>query len=317
MLRREADGATWTANRIRAHGGTLRPRTLNGYWVTGGDPGAAGDLLTALIPLVERSTPGLADPAARLHVTIADGMRVGSRPWTDRIEAVLDDALVRDQPRVIMTWRADASLSVDRRVPGGAWDWELRALIDPEALDRTAEAWATLLTRVARTGDLLGGGVYFDRYTSMQTPHEAYLAIPDGLETAPRHPRHYCWTNALTAQHIAGLGGPDEVVRRAERHGLRASAVDGVPPGTVMTVEDPGPISAFDDKRLAAMKAFLDPVLRQEPYWWYSGQPLHVVKEPGTAFRPIPVDIREPWFDDDPPLDENSAPAARLVPDEP
>jgi hypothetical protein len=36
--------------------------------------------------------------------------------------------------------------------------------------------------------------------------------------------------------------------------------------------------------------------------------------EPGTAFRPVPPDIIEPWFEDDGPLPAQGT-AYRLVPD--
>jgi hypothetical protein len=49
----------------------------------------------------------------------------------------------------------------------------------------------------------------------------------------------------------------------------------------------PGPVTAFDDDRLAAMRQVLRPVLPPKPYTCYQGYPLRIVPDPGTAFRRV------------------------------
>ena len=56
----------------------------------------------------------------------------------------------------------------------------------------------------------------------------------------------------------------------------------------VAALRSPGPITAFADDRLAAMKEALTPVLIPRRYLMYSGYPLRILPDPGTAFRRVP-----------------------------
>ena len=57
------------------------------------------------------------------------------------------------------------------------------------------------------------------------------------------------------------------------------------------------------------------PVLDVRPYTgFYAGPPLGVIKEPGTAYRRVPAEIKIPWFEDMGPLPEDPG-MRQMVPD--
>jgi hypothetical protein len=295
-------------------GGEAPPPFLIASWVTSGDPAHTASVLDSVVAFVEAAPAAFSTSTVRRqHVATADGFDVRTRRWDERAYRTAVDALTEPESLLILTWDDEVSLDVNRDEPSGRWRWLLVALPDDDALDAAAEAWSSLLPLLAEHGSVDWAGIYHDQIPATPaTPHEEYLGIEGGAETAAQHPRHYCWSNLLTAEHVAGLGGPAQLTRRAAAEGLRALPVSG----SAVVVDTGNPLSRFDDDRLAAVKRLLDPVLRHEPYIWYAGLPLRVVKEPGTAYRRIPPEIAEPWFEDDPAMPSDGGTARQLVPDD-
>ena len=138
-----------------------------------------------------------------------------------------------------------------------------------------------------------------DHWSLEAPPYDHYYTDRDrGESGAGRHPRGYYWANVLNPDHVGLLGGVRELGQRAHAAGIavRELGGDGSP---YYLLRDPGPISAFADDRLTAMRDLLEASLLEPEYTWYAGPPLRVLKQHGTAFAPIPAGVRQPVFDDD------------------
>ena len=178
---------------------------------------------------------------------------------------------------------------------------------DPR-LDEEAEAWSAMLVEICRRSGAAWGSVMLDYLCDLETTYEEYFGI--GAEGEPQsgsHPRGYFWANVLSAGHVAGLGGRAVVQARCAELGLSVRPLGVGADSALLLVRDPGPICAFDDERLAAVRDLLDPILIHHPYYWYAGPPLRLFKEPGTACLPVPdgLDPHLLVFDDDEPMTED------------
>jgi hypothetical protein len=149
-----------------------------------------------------------------------------------------------------------------------------------------------------------------DFWNQTEPPFERYFSLHNGAVAngsdkgellADSHPRGYYWSNVLSAKHIAGLGGLDALSARCADLDLSIESLSADAGGELVLVRSPVPVSQFTDERLAAVRDLMEPVLRHRPYRWYAGPPLRVLKEPGTAFREISVDMdpEHRVFDDD------------------
>ncbi|GAA2564257.1 hypothetical protein GCM10010435_40670 [Winogradskya consettensis] len=153
----------------------------------------------------------------------------------------------------------------------------------PDGPDPMAERLLQLVLRRRHEWSLTTAGITYDRSGLDRTAWERWYSAPDTLmlPAATEHVRGYFWANLLTPGHLAAYGG--EFPHRAESAGMTV-----VPAGDGVLVRDPGPITAFTDDRLAAMKKLLTPVLLDRAYLSYQGYPLRIVRDPGTAFRQVP-----------------------------
>jgi hypothetical protein len=165
-----------------------------------------------------------------------------------------------------------------------------------------AEGFVRLLADLEPVVTPVWGAVTYDTWDNVLTPFEAFYgrSRPKAGQDADRHPRGYYWANLLTVTHIAGLGGTARLVEAADERGLSVEVLADVPGGEKVLVRDPRAISTFDDSRLESVRDLLAPVLPECSYTWYGGPPVRVVREPGTAFRFIPPEIKAPLFEDDP-----------------
>jgi hypothetical protein len=156
---------------------------------------------------------------------------------------------------------------------------------DPVARPRrTPETSEALLDLIAKQPGLRTAAVTWDRTGVHSSAWELwYNVMPHEMVRHTRdHVRGYYWATLLTAGHLARLGGEAELRRRAESAGFVVVAL-----GDGLLVRDPGPITAFDDDRLAAAKELLRPVLLDRPYVCYQGYPLRIRPDPGTAYRRV------------------------------
>jgi hypothetical protein len=185
--------------------------------------------------------------------------QVQSHPWPEKEP----DAALRLTLSSMDLWPADATDAVAA-----------------ELLDLVV-SWAGPfdLRTAAITYDRGGGGVVG------QSPYECWYGI-NTFESTPitrERVRGYYWANLLTAGHLERLGGEDALRNRAAPYGFLME-----PAGPAVVLRAPGPITAFDDDRLAAMREVLRPALPSKPYSCYQGYPLRIVPDPGTAFRRVP-----------------------------
>jgi hypothetical protein len=168
-------------------------------------------------------------------------------------------------------FRADAALSLSLSPVGELWA--------PDETDAAAERVAALLAAWQAPLRLNTGGVTYDRTGPHLSPWDAWYTV-DHRTTASltgQRVRGYYWWNLLTAGHLARLGE------------LAEPGLELIPLGEqVAALRFAGPITAFDDDRLAAMKRALTPVLIPSRYIMYSGYPLRIIPDPGTAFRRVP-----------------------------
>jgi hypothetical protein len=159
----------------------------------------------------------------------------------------------------------------------------------PEPMtDAVAERLLDLLRSWTETLDVLTGCVTYDRIQPGATPWELwYGANLDDIAPGNReHVRGYYWANLLTARHVERSGGMDRLSSTAAEYGFVVQPVPGA--RAAVLVRDPGPVTGFDDDRLARMKQVLQPVLPDRRYTLYEGWPLRIVRDPGTAFRRVP-----------------------------
>lgn len=334
MLRREADGIDWYVRRQALLDRTEPARSLTLSLTAHSEPHAVSRLVWDLSDLLEARvrTVGVRLRRSRLTAWV-DGRDEFSARWTDasRTEAA---ELAADEraAALFLEWSASAVPDGQVRLKGALTMhqdtdqpglWGLSLALTPDAwgatvplLDELAEILTQALAEAGSRAQVDYGAVVFDFITGEtlhRLPYELVFGITEGYQDAAHYARGYYWANLLTTGHLAKLGGQDAFPARCAQHGMGATVIERDSTPAVL-VRDPAPITAFDDERLAAMRDLLDPALRHLPYRWYAGWPLRVFKEPGTAFRPVPPDIIEPWFEDDGPL-PSAGTAYRLVPD--
>jgi hypothetical protein len=155
----------------------------------------------------------------------------------------------------------------------------------PDETDDAAERVAGLLLAWQQPLDLCTGGVTYDRTGPHLSPWDAWYTMDHRISASltRQRVRGYYWWNLLTAGHLARLGGPEAFGARAAARGLAV-----LPAGPASVLRFPGPITAFADDRLSAVKEVLRPVLIPRRYIAYSGYPLRMIADPGTAFRQVP-----------------------------
>ncbi|WP_328955768.1 hypothetical protein [Kitasatospora purpeofusca] len=334
MLRREGDGVTWWIRREQLEGRTGEPhRSLVLTLATRGGADEQARLGSLLLELLEDGfqEAGASAVFRGAAVTRHDFSR---EPFGERglMEGLLGVLATGEVFQSNWLWTVTGTGVAEEAKPGpigldlyggqfgsDIWQWQIDVGTESGSdafLDHLAVLWADSLRVVGERTDLLWGGIYHDVYAMSEPPYERYHGILQGLQTADRHPRGYYWCNHLSAGQLDRLGGIDAVATRAAGAGLAAEPVlrAGAPAGLLVTVREP--VTALSDEALAAVRDLVAPALHPEPYHWYGGPPLRVLKEPGTAFRPIPADIIEPWFEDDPPIEPDGGIARRLVPDE-
>jgi hypothetical protein len=157
-----------------------------------------------------------------------------------------------------------------------------------EATDTVAQQVLELIVSWTALLDLRTAGVTYDRTGPDRTPYECWYGM-NSFDSAPltrERVRGYYWANLLTAGHLARLGGLQALRDQAAPHGFVVQPVDLASPAVVLRAA--GPITSFDDDRLAAMKRLLKPVLPPRRYTGYQGYPLRIVPDPGTALRRVP-----------------------------
>lgn len=337
MLRREADGVDWYVRRQTLLGHVEPPRNLTLSLTLRAHPAMASELVWELGALVEARTRefGIELPRRTLTVWVWDREPFAA-DWTaqsqlEAAERVRDDkaaALILEWTDVAVPGEAAAlraSLGMNRDYEReGLWGVslafgrELHAATAPN-LDAFAEILADALALAGARSQTRYGAVVYD-FISGETlnrlPYELMYGITEGYQEADESARGYYWANLLTTRHVDKLGGLDAFAARCADHGVAATVLDrsGAIGDAAVLVRDPAPLTAFTDERLAAMRDLLDPALPHPDYLWYAGWPVRVFKQPGTAFRPIPPDIIEPWFEEDGPLPPAGT-AYRLVPD--
>jgi hypothetical protein len=173
-------------------------------------------------------------------------------------------------------FRPDAALTLSLSPVGELWE--------PDETDAAADRVAALLQSWRRPLALSTGGVTYDRTGPHLSPWDAWYTMDHRSSAAltRERVRGYYWWNLLTAGHLARLGGLDGLRARAAARDLEV-----VPLESAAVLRLPGPITAFADDRLAAMKEVLTPVLIPRRYINYAGYPLRIIPDPGTAFRRV------------------------------
>jgi hypothetical protein len=260
-------------------------------------------MLTDMQRLLDETTPVRMRPDEISHAVA--GRPVGARAYRG-------PATLRPLTDALRTGEVEG-LGVSFGPPTGAEDrfWHLNIQALPEqpdaaidmslvssdnlwAADRTdeiADRLLRLLESWAEPLDLLTGAVTYDRVQVGCSPYESWYTInvPEWAPVADTCVRGYYWANLLTAGHLDRLGGLEALRKRAGDAGFAltelAARVSAAP---AVLVRNPGPVTGFDDDRLARMKELLKPVLHPKPYAVYEGYPLRIVRDPGTAFRRVP-----------------------------
>jgi hypothetical protein len=290
--------------------------------VTRGGASRAREIAGRLLAFLMREIPALGADE------VFYGPRVGDGQWQQLYSAdsagisqALNDVGEARASRISASWalqKHDASIAfggLDRY--DDIWSWDITSGLRDDVggfVDELGDLWEEALRVVAPDPSVLWGALYYD-VIGIGTPYERYFGISRGVHRAEKHPRGYYGLNFLTAAHMAGLGGLERVVERCGELSLWCEVTerDGTDAGLLVGGQEA--VSQVSDETLLAVRELLEPVLIREPYRWYGGPPLRVFKEPGTAYKPIPGDIIEPVFDDDPPIGPDSGTAPRLVPD--
>jgi len=286
-----------------------------------------GDVLADLAEVLARTTD------VRLRAWEATRVVAGSPPRSRRWRGPatrrwLEEGLAADGAEgIIVTFEATAPADVDQflvlnvfrfgSIPGVLTDislvagpqlWPGPAVDDAaEQVLRLAESWVDPLR-------ILTGGITYDRVEGIDSPFEQWYGLNHATRAgiARDRLRGYHWANLLGPGHLARLGGRDALLAAAAVHGFDARLLsrgpgEGPGPAEVL-VRARGPITAFDDARLAAMKGFLAPALPTVRYSGYYGWPLRIVKDPGTAFRTVPPDGPGPRLLPQTPAEGSSSP---------
>jgi hypothetical protein len=205
--------------------------------------------------------------------------------------------------------------------PAGLWEGALCAslgLLRGAELDAAGEIWTGLLRLVGSWPETLWAAVLYDKWeggTEERRPHERYYGIENGATLCEDRALGYYWANLLTERHLEGLGGAAALRARCDELGLVLEECPGRPGAAVLRAGQP--VGSMDDECLAALREALAPVLAANEYrGFYSGPPLRVIKDPGTAFRRVPPEIEWPAFEEDASLSPDLARFFTLVPDE-
>ena len=135
--------------------------------------------------------------------------------------------------------------------------------------------------------------ITYDRAQTRRTPWPQWDKVHsrDSAPATGDRLRGYFWANLLTRGHLRRLGGLDALRATAAAHGL---TLEALPSPQAAILRAPGPITAFDDEQLAAMKQMLAPALIPARYLLYERYPLRIIPAPDTAFRRVPPGSRHP-----------------------
>lgn len=158
-----------------------------------------------------------------------------------------------------------------------------------EDLSVAGEFLLRLLRSWTVVGDGVRGGITHDHIDAAKTPYEVWYQISprEALGRERELLRGYFWANLLSADHIGALGGITTLTERATAAGLLLEPIPGVPLSEKAVLRLPGPMHEVAEEGLAGAKEVLAPVLFHRPYRSYTGMPLRIVKDPGTAYRKI------------------------------
>lgn len=352
MLRREADGIGYHVRRQALLRRKQPAPTLALSLTLHAKPKTVSKLIWDLAALLESRTLELGVRLPRQKLTVwVWGREEFVADWTGQSQTEAAERAADDRAAMLLLEWADASVPGEAvqlsailamhqdRNREGLWGVSLMPLSNLRQaavplLDQLAELLVDGLAVAGSSPDLVYGAVVFDFIggeTLHRLPYELVFGITEGYQEADEYARGYYWANLLTARHLDKLGGLAAFTARCAERSVVATVIDresatsathgaaadddgaGAADAAVL-VRDPAPLTAFSDERLAAMRDLLDPALQHPAYRWYAGWPLRVFMEPGTAFRPVPPDIVEPWFEDDGPL-PSAGTAYRLVPD--
>jgi hypothetical protein len=334
LLEREADGVQWWLDRQALENMPVPPPTLVLTWVSIADPALVAHRVAGVVDEFEARAAGLPDGLTRdgMNVDWAGSAHGGRQRTSDAYPPLLarfveeaGDAVnvwwmvqAPQQPAELY-WQPSISLSaVTNYLRPGVWEWYLftsPGLYRDERRAPAGTVFAAMLGVAAGWPETIWGAIFDDHWARNQDlPFERYFGVEHPPEDSARLARGYYWANLLTEQHLDALGGPDALAGRCRALGLTCDLIDG---RVAAIVKAGGPIDAFDDDKLVAVRDLLTPLLDPTPYTQlYAGPPLRVLKQPGTAFRRIPPDIEVPRFADQPPLGDDAGSAWRLVPDD-
>jgi hypothetical protein len=339
MLRREADGVRWWRERGQLLGRNVEAQAMPMLalrFTSFGAPEAVVQRARELVVLLDDSEPWSSGEASRSMVNgFFGGFDHDAGPWSDALfERIAARVSQPDGQGMSLDWSMAISeqargvprssgiglsfSSVDQEVVDPVpWEWALQAspgLFHGEALDQAAAVWTRMLETVATWAEVPWGAVLFDvSYSNGPTPFEKYFSAPVSVEESAHAVRGYYWANLVTEAHVEAIGGLSALGTRCADAGVECHPVQGRAAAIIKCVQ---PIADLSEDQLVAMRDALQPLLPKAAYVWYEGPPLRVIREPGTAFRRIPPEIRVPWFDDDPPLSQGIGRSRQLVPDD-
>ena len=329
MLRREADGVAWYLAKKAAEGRRLSKRTLRLWWTVLTPQATIPVVLPDIVAAIQDAMSRIDCPLTAKEFSAGLGTAGPTDlPFTDDGRAQLAAMFSSEDPGALAmrltappgpngALRAiDLSISANYS-EHSVWSGQLypafgRDWLNEEAprIDEEASAWSTALAGVCSAAGAAWGCAGVDFWNQTQPPYDRYFAVynggaangsDEGELLADSHPRGYYWSNVLSAKHIAGLGGLAVLSARCADLDLSIETLSTRAGDELVLVRSPVPVSQFTDERLAAVRDLVEPVLRHRPYSWYAGPPLRVLKEPGTAFREISVDMDPEYrvFDDD------------------
>lgn len=328
MLRREADGVGWHVACAARKGRGVPAPMLGLFWTSMTRPACGDAVREFVVDEIEAELVRLGVPLQRLKVSgiVPEEGPGGSLDFTDAALDRLATLLVSGAPvQSTISWKSTAeggrSVLVTLKLTSaftGSDGWDGRFGADWEvfedsgvSIDEAALGLTRVVARIAAKTRMVWAGISLDHWPKNMTqpPYEVYYRIPwaEAETGAERKARGYYWANLLTEGHLEELGGLAQVRLRCRALGLPAEQVDAGEAGPALLVRIDGDVRSMTDGQLAAVKELLDPILITRPYHWYAGWPLRVFKEPGTAFREIPVTVmaHAPVFEDDVPMGDD------------
>jgi len=287
-------------------GRKVRPPSLALCWTSVDAPAAAR--FDAVVRAIETGAADAGHQLIRVNVSVDDGEGHDGGGWSESLHTGRLERLARpDTYAMVGTWdlevrdddgnRSQMLSAQAEGSPTEPWQWAPAIDGDPLAthrLDAAAEAYASVLRLIALWTDVVWAAFLYDSWGRIHPlPYERFHSIR--LHDATHNARGYYWMNLLTAGHLAKLGGAATV---AERANALDFDVEAVPGRDALIVRAAPTMSGFDDRRLAAIHDLIKSALDPQPYKFYDGPPLRVIREPGTAFRRMPPEIEFPWFTD-------------------